>query len=210
MLAQWLQGHMTKLVHNDQTGFIKSRLATDNVRRLLHVISGVQDLTSPAPVLWKPLTLEGPFVYSALEAMGFGMPFIKMIKVLCTNLTAVVLTGKLIFRLFLSKEDQDKVALWTHYCLPSLLNTWHRPSAAYPHSLRSPRYASSCLIICWWCFTIHWQSNTMYSPYTSIFEHYGSYQALKLTGRSQLCCYQTRCVTYLSLSLFWLIKTLSI
>lgn len=38
ILAQRIQGHTTQLVHCDQTGFIKSRLATDNVRRLLHVI----------------------------------------------------------------------------------------------------------------------------------------------------------------------------
>lgn len=42
---------MMKLVHSDQTGFIKSRLASDNVRRLLHVIDGAQNLISPAAVL---------------------------------------------------------------------------------------------------------------------------------------------------------------
>lgn len=42
---------MMKLVHSDQTGFIKSRLASDNVRRLLHVIDGAQNLNSPAAVL---------------------------------------------------------------------------------------------------------------------------------------------------------------
>lgn len=42
---------MTKLVHSNQTGFIKSRLATDNVKRLLHLIDGAQSLNSPAVVL---------------------------------------------------------------------------------------------------------------------------------------------------------------
>ena len=43
---------MTELVHSDQTGFIKSRLATDNVRRLLHyiIIDGAQGLSYPAAV----------------------------------------------------------------------------------------------------------------------------------------------------------------
>lgn len=38
VLASRLEAFMTKLVHNDQTVFIKSRLAADNVRRLLHII----------------------------------------------------------------------------------------------------------------------------------------------------------------------------
>jgi len=42
---------MTELVHSDQTGFMKSRLATDNIRRILHVIDGAQSLSYPAAVL---------------------------------------------------------------------------------------------------------------------------------------------------------------
>lgn len=37
-LAQQLQVFLTKLVHSDQNGFIKSRFAPDSVRMLLHVI----------------------------------------------------------------------------------------------------------------------------------------------------------------------------
>lgn len=38
VLATRLERYMPHLVHHDQTGFIKSRLASDNVRRLLHMI----------------------------------------------------------------------------------------------------------------------------------------------------------------------------
>ena len=38
---------MTKLVHHDQTGFIKNRLASDNVRRLLHILDFAPDILTP-------------------------------------------------------------------------------------------------------------------------------------------------------------------
>ena len=71
---------MTELVHSDQKGFIKSRLATDNVRRFLHVIDGAQSNSSPAAVLSLDAIkaferLEWPFLWLVLEFMGFGMPF---------------------------------------------------------------------------------------------------------------------------------------
>lgn len=77
---------MTILVYNDQTGFIRSILATDNVRRLLHVINGAQDLTSPAAVLSLDAMkafdrLEWLFLWSVLETMNFGTPFINLLLV---------------------------------------------------------------------------------------------------------------------------------
>ena len=99
LLAQQLQRRMTKLVHCDQTGFIKSRLAPDNIRRLLHIIDGVQSVSSPAVVLSLDAMkafdcLEWPFLWSVLQCMGFGRLFIDMIKVLYKNPTDVVLTGR--------------------------------------------------------------------------------------------------------------------
>lgn len=51
LLAQHLQKFMPFLVHCDQTGFIKSRLASDNVRQLLHVIEAAKDTKAPLAVM---------------------------------------------------------------------------------------------------------------------------------------------------------------
>jgi len=51
VLARRMQSHIPTFVSCDQTGFIKSRLAADNVRRLLHIVDAAVDKTAPAAVL---------------------------------------------------------------------------------------------------------------------------------------------------------------
>lgn len=51
VLATRLEIHFTKLIHNDQTGFIRTRLASDNVRRLLHIIHAASSIVPPCSVL---------------------------------------------------------------------------------------------------------------------------------------------------------------
>uniref|UniRef100_A0A8B9J9W2 Reverse transcriptase domain-containing protein n=1 Tax=Astyanax mexicanus TaxID=7994 RepID=A0A8B9J9W2_ASTMX len=98
VLAMRLESHMTKLVHFDQTGFIKNRLATDNVRRLLHVLDLVTDLTTPCAVVSLDAEkafdrLKWTFLWAVLEFMGVGEKFINMIKTLYASPSAKVITG---------------------------------------------------------------------------------------------------------------------
>lgn len=51
LLARRLKRYMPMLVNPDQVGFIKSRLATDNVRRLLHITEAATDNETPMSVL---------------------------------------------------------------------------------------------------------------------------------------------------------------
>ena len=51
VMARRIQSHMPTLVSCDQTGFTKSRLAADDVRRLLHIVDAAVDKTAPAAVL---------------------------------------------------------------------------------------------------------------------------------------------------------------
>ena len=68
---------MPTLVSCDQTGFIKSRLAANNVRRLLHIVDAAVDVTVPAAVLSLDAMkafdrLEWSFLWTVLEKKGFN------------------------------------------------------------------------------------------------------------------------------------------
>lgn len=52
VLAIRVESYMTKLVHHDQTGFIKTLLSSDNMRHLLHVIHAARDIDSHCAVLF--------------------------------------------------------------------------------------------------------------------------------------------------------------
>lgn len=56
VLAARLEPYMSSLIHPDQTGFIKSRLASDNVRRLLHIIDFSKSFIDMIRLLYTVLT----------------------------------------------------------------------------------------------------------------------------------------------------------
>ena len=69
VLATRVDLYITKLIHQDQTGFIKSCSESDNMRRLLHIIHAARDIESPCPVV----SLDAEKAFDQLEWDYFSL-----------------------------------------------------------------------------------------------------------------------------------------
>lgn len=80
---------------------MKTRLASDNLRRLLHVIHNASDIASPCAVLSLDAEkdfdrLEWDYSWEVLQHFQLGPNFIKLIKLLYNNSTAMINTNGII------------------------------------------------------------------------------------------------------------------
>lgn len=98
VIANRLDTFVSKLINHDQTGFLKGRTASDNIRRLFHIINNADTYPESMAVFSLDAMkaydrLEMPYMWAVLENFGFGPTFLNMIKVLYKSPTACVLTG---------------------------------------------------------------------------------------------------------------------
>lgn len=101
VLAWCLNKYLGKLIHCDQTGFVKSRFSSDNLRRLLHILyyaSDCSDLQTSCRILTLDTEkafdrLEWEYPWVLLDHMCLGEKFINYIKVLYANPGTRVLSG---------------------------------------------------------------------------------------------------------------------
>ena len=73
---------MPELVSSDQTDSINSRMAADDVRRLLHITDAATDSEMPMSLLSvDAMKVFDRLEWSVLAVMGFGPTFIGILKV---------------------------------------------------------------------------------------------------------------------------------
>ncbi len=96
---------MEKVIHSlikeDQTGFIKGHNASDNMRRLLHILDFADSHPTPCVVFSLDAEkafdrLEWNYMWAVLQCFGFGEHFVSMIKTLYHSPAASVITGHII------------------------------------------------------------------------------------------------------------------
>lgn len=106
VLASRMEKHMTKLIHHDHTGFIRSHKAADNICRPLHVLHFSRDINSPCAVLFLDSKkafdgLEWDYLWSVLDKFRFSPNYINMIKALYSNPSAMIISGNIFSSCFL-------------------------------------------------------------------------------------------------------------
>ncbi len=98
VLASRLETVIGKIISPDQTGFIKGRVAADNIRRLLHILSAMNRIPPECGLLFLDAEkafdrLRWPYLWRVLKKFKFGDRFINMIRTLYANPSARVCVG---------------------------------------------------------------------------------------------------------------------
>ncbi len=101
IFASRLEKVIHSLIKEDQTGFIKGRNASDNMRRLLHILDFADSHPTPCAVFSLDAEkafdrLEWNYMWAVLQCFGFGEHFVSMIKTLYHSPAASVITGNII------------------------------------------------------------------------------------------------------------------
>lgn len=101
LIAHRLENIIPKIIHPDQTGFVKNRHGADNVRRLLHLVAATQKGNNPTLIMSMDANkafdrIEPSFLFRTLEAMNFGDTFMRYIKTFFKAPKANILTNNVL------------------------------------------------------------------------------------------------------------------
>lgn len=105
VIALRLDKYLPSLINKDQTGFIRNRNSTNNLRRLFHIISEAKQSEEPAVVVSLDAEkafdrVEWVYLFKVLEHFNFGKYFINCIRLLYNNPKARVSTNGMVSQPF--------------------------------------------------------------------------------------------------------------
>ena len=97
-IALRIKRHLTRLIHSDQTGFIKGRYIGENINRILSIMELTEKENIPTIIACIDFekafdSLEWNFILKALESFNFGPSIIQWVKTLYKNPESCVLNN---------------------------------------------------------------------------------------------------------------------
>ena len=97
-LANRCTKHLSKLICEDQVGFVKGRNITDNIRSIADILQYLKDKEEPGILIGIDFekafdSVSWEFMLLALSKFNFGSSFIKWIKLLYTNISSCVINN---------------------------------------------------------------------------------------------------------------------
>ncbi len=121
VFASRLEKVIHSLIKEDQTGFIKGRNASDNMRRLLHILDFADSHPTPCAVFSLDAEkafdrLEWNYMWAVLQCFGFGEHFVYMIKTLYHSPAASVILVILFPPHSLYSGERDRGVHFPPYC----------------------------------------------------------------------------------------------
>ena len=97
-MARRMQSFLPKLIHGDQTGYIKNRFIGENIRVIDDVLRLTEIQNIPGLILLVDFekafdTIEWPYIKKVLDAFNFGEDFQRWISVLFNNPSCCVINN---------------------------------------------------------------------------------------------------------------------
>ena len=98
IIATRIKKHLDKIIHSDQTGFIKGRNISENIRTIYDIMQYTEEENIPGLLLLIDFekafdSISWSFIQKSLQFFKFGNSIQKWVKLFYTNITAAVNQG---------------------------------------------------------------------------------------------------------------------
>lgn len=96
IFASRLRDGLSEIIHETQTGFMKNRHISSNIRLILDLIDYSDYIDSDALVLFLDFyksfdAVEHQFLFESLQIFGFGEKFVSCVKMLYKDISSCVM-----------------------------------------------------------------------------------------------------------------------